>query len=211
MLAPRRRTSTIIKRCVRERGIHALHSHGSCCRHAAKSLSRARRRAADQTIVRHPRATRTLFAFASFAACGCGTGIEPVTARLTSGALTSELTGVVDLTIAFVTVHVRNARPQPVCNVAPRAAGPATSKPCFKSHRKKCPRQESNLVFDLRKVACASGTLRRHRLHPSTPPRNRTPSCRFEVCRARPSHSQGKEFKTTAFGLFPRQLGGLSC
>ena len=32
LLAPRRRTSMIVKRCVRERGIHALHSFGSCCR-----------------------------------------------------------------------------------------------------------------------------------------------------------------------------------
>ena len=58
----------------------------------------------------------------------------------------------------------------------------------------KCPRQESNLVLDLRRVACESGTLRGQCCsHVSTSPRSRTPSCRFEVCRAHPSHSQGVE------------------
>ena len=50
-------------------------------------------------------------------------------------------------------------------------------------HVIQCPRQESNLVFDLRRVACKSATLRGH-VSFSAPPRNRTPSCRFEVCRA---------------------------
>jgi hypothetical protein len=45
------------------------------------------------------------------------------------------------------------------------------------------PRQGSNLVYDLRGVACESGTLR-GRTNLSTPPRSRTPSCRFVVCRA---------------------------
>ncbi len=45
-------------------------------------------------------------------------------------------------------------------------------------------RQESNLIFELRGLACESGTLRRHGLSFSTPPRNRTSSGRFEVCHA---------------------------
>jgi hypothetical protein len=39
----------IVKRCVRERGIHALHSFGSCCPRR-RSRWRERQRAADQTI-----------------------------------------------------------------------------------------------------------------------------------------------------------------
>ena len=99
---------------------------------------------------------------------------------------------------------------------APRAAGPATSNlACISSKRRrwesnplrtalqaaavavwlqrhvKCPRQESNLVFDLRRVACESGTPRGQCFYASTSPRSRTSSCRFEVCRAHPSHSQG--------------------
>ena len=68
---------------------------------------------------------------------------------------------------------------QPPCRLAPASI-------------RKCPRQESNLVFDLRRVACESGTPRGQRLSFSTSPRSRTPSCRFEVCRAHPSHSQGE-------------------
>ena len=52
-LVPRPRVSMTIKRYVRERGIHALHSFGKCCRHTVGPHSR-RRRAADQSIVRHP-------------------------------------------------------------------------------------------------------------------------------------------------------------
>ena len=48
----------------------------------------------------------------------------------------------------------------------------------------KCRRQESNLIFELRGLACESGTLRRHCFSFSTPPRNRTSSGRFEVCHA---------------------------
>ncbi len=51
-----------------------------------------------------------------------------------------------------------------------------------------CPRQELNLIFDHRKVACESGTLRElfnwHREMPSNPPRNRTWSDSFEDCHA---------------------------
>ena len=48
----------------------------------------------------------------------------------------------------------------------------------------KCRRQESNLIFELRGLACESGTLRRLSCWFSTPPRNRTSSGRFEVCHA---------------------------
>ncbi len=50
-----------------------------------------------------------------------------------------------------------------------------------------CSRQESNLVYDLRKVACYSGTLREHGWlikEPSNPSRNRTWSDSFEDCHA---------------------------
>jgi hypothetical protein len=59
---------------------------------------------------------------------------------------------------------------------------------------KACPRQESNLALDLRRVACESTTLRGHLYNchpPSAPPRDRTSSCSFEDCRANPAHSQG--------------------
>ena len=46
-----------------------------------------------------------------------------------------------------------------------------------------CPRQGSNLVLDLRRVACDPAHSK-DILFRSTPPRNRTPSCRIEVCRA---------------------------
>lgn len=47
---------------------------------------------------------------------------------------------------------------------------------------KKCPRQESNLVYDLRRVACSPSHSKD--VHISTPPRNRTPSCGSEDRRA---------------------------
>ena len=46
-----------------------------------------------------------------------------------------------------------------------------------------CPRQESNLVYDLRKVVCGPAHSE-DMLSFSSPLRNRTPSCRSEVCRA---------------------------
>jgi hypothetical protein len=50
----------------------------------------------------------------------------------------------------------------------------------FRSGRR--PRQESNLILDLRGVACVSGTLRGRVV--SAPPGSRTPSCRIEAYRA---------------------------
>jgi len=47
----------------------------------------------------------------------------------------------------------------------------------------KYPRRELNPVFDLRRVACASGTLRGQK-STSAPPRNRTSSGSFEDCHA---------------------------
>ena len=50
---------------------------------------------------------------------------------------------------------------------------------------KECPRQESNLVSDLRKVVCGSGTLRgRDNRAGNPPPGNRTRPCGFEDRRA---------------------------
>ena len=54
-----------------------------------------------------------------------------------------------------------------------------------------CPRQELNLVFDLRTVACKSATLRGH-VSFSAPPRNRTPSLQIRSLPCDPAHSQGK-------------------
>jgi hypothetical protein len=59
----------------------------------------------------------------------------------------------------------------------------------------KCPRQELNLAFDLRRVACESATLRGPIyitvIH-SAPRRGIEPRLAvFEDCRARPAHSQG--------------------
>ena len=65
-----------------------------------------------------------------------------------------------------------------------------------------CPRQESNLVFDLRRVACESGTPRGHLL--SASPTNRTSSCSFEDCRAVPAHSQGDSLRVISrLGIEP--------
>ena len=65
---------------------------------------------------------------------------------------------------------------EPRCSRSPCRLAPALSFV-------QCPRQESNLVFDLRRVACKSATLR-GRFPFSAPPRNRTSSCSFEDCRA---------------------------
>ena len=46
-----------------------------------------------------------------------------------------------------------------------------------------CPSQESNLVYELRGLACDPAHSRDVLLF-SSPPRNRTPPCRIEVCRA---------------------------
>jgi hypothetical protein len=68
-------------------------------------------------------------------------------------------------------------RLKPLCRRLPGRLAPAS----FASPIK-CPRQESNLVFDLRRVACIRHTPRT--IITSTPPRNRTSSCSFERCRA---------------------------
>ena len=63
--------------------------------------------------------------------------------------------------------------------------------PCrLASASNKCPRQELNLVLDLRRVVCESGTPQGPFCF-SASPRNRTPSCSFEHCRAHPAHPQG--------------------
>src|SRR5436309_1545865 len=46
--------------------------------------------------------------------------------------------------------------------VEPGLAASKTAVPPTHSQSRQCPRQESNLVYDLRKVACASGTLQGH-------------------------------------------------
>ncbi len=59
------------------------------------------------------------------------------------------------------------------------------SNSAFRSpHFQKCPRQESNLVLDLRRVACDPAHSKDVCILRSSPPRNRTPSCRIEICRA---------------------------
>jgi hypothetical protein len=66
----------------------------------------------------------------------------------------------------------------PACSRLPYRLAPASG----------CPRQESNLVLDLRGVACDPAHSEDMLLcccRPfSTPPRSRTSSCRFEICRA---------------------------
>ena len=52
-----------------------------------------------------------------------------------------------------------------------------------------CLRQESNLVFDLRRVAC--DPQHSEDILSSAPPRNRTSSGSFEDCHALPAHPQG--------------------
>ena len=60
----------------------------------------------------------------------------------------------------------------------------------------KCPRQELNLVLDLRRVVCESGTPQGRFF--SASPRSRTPSCSFERCRAI-WHTR----KATCFSQYP--------
>ena len=91
----------------------------------------------------------------------------------------------------------------------------------------KCPCQESNLVYDLRRVACVHHTPRtiiksHYRGSPSSslsvggnpysPPRNRTsPDC-FEGSHASSTPAGQFLIRTTAVGLRPRySLGGLPC
>jgi hypothetical protein len=55
-LAPLHGTFMIVKRCVRERGIYALHSSGSCCPRR-RLVKRERQRAADRTTGPPPSGT----------------------------------------------------------------------------------------------------------------------------------------------------------
>ncbi len=57
-------------------------------------------------------------------------------------------------------------------------------------HVIQCPRQESNLVLDLRRVAC-DPQHSENMYQFSAPPRNRTSSGSFEDCHALPAHPQG--------------------
>ncbi len=76
---------------------------------------RSRQRAADQTNFRHPRAfSDALRVAVRMAGGGVGTGFEPATPRLRSGALSTELTGGGDQGFAFVKLHVRNTQHQPL-------------------------------------------------------------------------------------------------
>jgi hypothetical protein len=112
-----------------------------------------------------------------------GTGVEPVQPDYGSGALSTELT-----TFGGRQSPSFDPREEHACanrfNGAPRAAGPGNVRPCLKSpkidadrnrtclkllcrqppclrlqrHNEKCLRQESNLVFNLRRVACIHHT-----------------------------------------------------
>ena len=66
--------------------------------------------------------------------------------------------------------HLDRTCSRPACRLAPAS-------------RYQRPRQESNLVYDLRKVVCGPAHSE-DVLSFSSPLRNRTPSCRSEVCRA---------------------------
>ena len=154
----------------------------------------ARTPVADHTLARLPRA-----AWYRFSACGVGTGVEPVTSRLTTWRSTTELPW---LTRPSVRTHVRNTRRQPPHKrTEPRA-------PLARPYQKR--RWELNpLEAALQAAAVPSGsgarsfsalagnrtrstTFAQSRARPahseditvSAPPRNRTPSWRFVVCRA---------------------------
>ncbi len=63
------------------------------------------------------------------------------------------------------------------------AVGARSRLPCHLAPASvKCPSQELNLVYELRGLACDPAHSRDVLF--SCPPRNRTPSCRSEVCRA---------------------------
>src|SRR6266404_4318382 len=65
-----------------------------------------------------------------------------------------------------------------------------------------CPRRELNLALDLRRVAC-DPPHSEDVIEPSASPRNRTPSCSFEHCRAHPAHPQGIFVAISRPGLEP--------
>ncbi len=133
----------------------------------------------------------------------CGTGLEPVTSDPKSDALPTELT--LRPCIAFVITHSRNTQHRPIqrgtvrrwpsasktllvvsfeetpVGVEPTSTGlqpvawPSGSSVIFKQ-----PVQESNLAYDLRRVACDPP----HSQAKSTVSRNRTSSRSFEDCDA---------------------------
>ena len=137
-------------------------------------------------------------------ACGVGTGVEPVTARFSVWCSTTELTW---LTRPSVRTHVRNARRQLPHMRTGRRAPLARPYHCFKETPVgveptstglqpvavpsgssvtplQCPRQESNQVLRPSHVSHADPAHSEDISHFSALPRNRTPSCRFVVCRA---------------------------
>ncbi len=180
-LAPRQGTFMIVKRCVRERGIHALHSLCSCCRRRRSRNANDSARPTKQSI-RHPRAYSNALSVCRLTACWSVRESNPRQPDYRSGALPTELTGVVDSTSPSLdSMFGTRGTDREYCVL--RAAGPATSKTllvkdadrnrtCFlllcrqQPNRlapasRKCSRQESDLVLDLREVACESGTPRR--------------------------------------------------
>jgi hypothetical protein len=96
-LAPRQGAFMVVKRCVRERGIHALHSFGSCCprRRSRNANDNAR---LTKRLVRHPRAYSNALRVCRFTACWSVRESNPRQPDYRSGALPTELTGVVDST-----------------------------------------------------------------------------------------------------------------
>ena len=119
LLTSRQRTFTTARRCVRECGIHALHSLGKCCR--AVSLEDGQDCPSYETTIARPinqsSATLGLLGERSRVRSRLQRVLvrdsNPRLPEYRSGALPTELTGGA-YDFAFVKVHVRNTQHQPV-------------------------------------------------------------------------------------------------
>ena len=147
----------IVKRRVRDPGIHALHSAGSCCRHVVVPPRRIWQRAADRAIGPPPsgfvgrnRAPAEAFAWSVRES-------NPRQPDFQSGALSTELTVLVDLSIAFDRFHVRNTRHQPLIPCAARR-WPSDVKPLLVVSFKRRRWESNPLQAALQAVAWPSGS-----------------------------------------------------
>ncbi len=166
----------------------------------SSSLPVAYKPVADHTLVRLPWAAWSRLS----RACGVGTGVEPATASSLDWCSTSELTwltrpiGQNPCTEHTLPTVVKQGACAVGLAVSETPVGIEPTQSCFAGSRLtvwlqrqviQCPRQESNLVFDLRRVAC--DPQHSEDILSSAPPRNRTSSGSFEDCHAFPAHPQG--------------------